>query len=100
MATTALREDYLGRNLVAPTVNSLDWLGRVTTATVDFMGRPLRRTLRVNSTAYSVVGTELAFVDGKKFTVTIGGTTAVAEPAAPAVNATVVDGTATLLRTK
>lgn len=100
MATTALREDYLGRDLQAPTVNSLDSLGIATTSTTDRLGRALRRTLRVNSTAYSVVGTELAFVDGKKFTVTVGGTTAASEPAAPAVGATVADGTATLLRTK
>jgi hypothetical protein len=100
MATTALREDYLGRDLVAPTVNSLDSLGRVTTSTVDFLGRPLRRTLRVNSTAYSTVGTELQFTGGEKFIVTIGGTTAAAPPSAPAVGATVVDGTATLLRQK
>lgn len=99
MATTAFREDYLGRDLQAPTVNSLDTLGVATTATVDRLGRSLRRTLRVNSTLYTV-GTELAFVDGKKFTVTVQGTTAAAEPGAPAVAATVTDGTATLLRTK
>ena len=99
MATTALREDYLGRDLQTPTSTSKDHIGRLTTATVDSTGRALRRTLRVNSTLYAI-NTELAFVDGKKFTVTVGGTTAVAEPAAPAVGATVADGGATLLRTK
>lgn len=99
MATTNFREDYLGRDLQAPTVNALDSLGRATTATVDSLGRALRRLLRANTTAVTL-GQELAFVDGKKFVVTIAGTTAAAEPAAPAVGATVVDGTATLLRQK
>ena len=99
MAVTNLREDYLGRDLTTPTVTSKDHLGRLTTATADLVGRLLKRALRVNSTAYAL-NTELAFVDGKKFVVTVAGTTAVAEPAAPAVNATVADGTATLRRTK
>jgi hypothetical protein len=47
MATTSFREDYLVRNLQAPTVNALDHLGRVTTATVDVLGRSLRRVVRV-----------------------------------------------------
>lgn len=99
MATTAFREDFLGRDLQAPTVASLDQLGVATTATVDRLGRALRRTLRVNSTAYTL-NTELAYVDGKKFTVTTAGTTAASEQAAPAVGATVADGTAVLTRTK
>lgn len=99
MATTALREDFLGRDLVAPTSASTDFIGRVTTSTVDSMGRALRRTLRVNSTAYSL-NTELAYVDGKKFIVSVAGTTTTVEQTAPAVGATVVDGTATLLRQK
>lgn len=99
MATTNFREDYLGRDLVAPTVNALDSLGRVTTATVDYLARPLRRILRANTTAVTL-GQELQFAGGTKYTVTVAGTTAASEPTAPAVNATVVDGTATLLRTK
>lgn len=99
MATTNFREDYIGRNLVAPTVNALDALGRATTSTADFLGRPLRRVLRANSTAYTL-NTELAFTGGEKFTVTVAGTTAASQPSAPAVGATVADGTATLLRQK
>ena len=44
MATTNFREDYLGRNLQAPTSNALDHPGRVTTATADALGRGLRRS--------------------------------------------------------
>ena len=99
MATTNFREDFLGRDLQAPTVNALDFLGRAVTATTGVMGRPLRRILRANTTAVTL-NQELAFVDGKKFTVTVAGTTAASEPTPPAVGATVADGTATLLRTK
>jgi hypothetical protein len=99
VATTTFREDYLGRDLQAPTVNALDSLGRVTTATVDFVGRSLRRVLRANTTAVTL-NQELQFAGGSKYIVTVAGTTAAAEPGAPAVGATVADGTATLLRQK
>jgi hypothetical protein len=99
MATTNFREDYIGRDLVAPTVNALDSLGRATTATADFLGRPLRRILRANTTAVTL-NQELQFTGGEKFIVTVAGTTAAGPPAAPAVGATVADGTATLLRQK
>lgn len=97
MATTTFREDYLGRDLQAPTVNALDYLGRATTATVDTLGRSLRRVLRANTTAVTL-GQELQFAGGTKYVVTVAGTTAASEPAPPAVGATVGDGTATLLR--
>lgn len=99
MATTSFREDYLGRDLQAPTVNALDHLGRATTATVDAIGRSLRRVLRANTTAVTL-NQELQFVGGTKYIVTVAGTTAASEPSAPAVGATVADGTATLLRQK
>jgi hypothetical protein len=40
----------------------------------------------------------LQFTGGEKFVVTIAGTTAASPPTAPAVGATVADGTATLRR--
>lgn len=99
MATTTFREDFLGRDLVAPTSNSLDSLGRVTTSTADFIGRPLRRVVRANTTAVTL-NQEIQFTGGEKFIVTVAGTTAASAPTAPAVGATVADGTATLLRQK
>ena len=99
MATTNFREDFIGRDLVSPTVTAADHVGRLTTATADYMGRPLRRILRANSTAVTL-NQELQFVAGTKYIVTVAGTTAVAEPTPPAVGATVADGTATLLRQK
>jgi hypothetical protein len=99
MATTNFREDFIGRDLVAPTSNARDAMGRLTTSTADFMGRPLRRVLRANTTAVTL-NQELQFTGGEKFIVTIAGTTAAAPPSAPAVGATVADGTATLRRQK
>jgi hypothetical protein len=73
MATSSFREDYLGRDLVAPTVNSLDALGRATASTVDFMGRPLRRIVRANTTAVTL-NQEIQFLTGgQKFIVTVAG---------------------------
>ena len=99
MATTSLREDYLGRDLVAPTSNSLDYLGRPTTSTADTLGRALRRLIRPISGAVTL-GQELQVTDGKKYIVTVAGTTGATDPTPPAVGATVADGTATLLRQK
>jgi hypothetical protein len=99
MATTTFRDDYLGRDLVAPTSNSLDYLGRVTTATVDFLGRPLRRVIRPVTGAVTL-NQEIAVTDGKEYIVTVAGTTGASDPTPPAVGATVADGTATLLRQK
>lgn len=99
MATTNYREDFLGRNLANPTTTAADFLGRLTTSTVDYSGRALRRILRANSTAVTQ-GQEIQFSGGEKFTVTVAGTTAASAPTAPVVGETVADGTATLLRTK
>lgn len=99
MATTTLREDFLGRDLQAPTVASLDYLGRATTSTVDSMGRALRRNVRANNTAVTL-GQEIQFTGGTKYTVKTAGTTAGSAPSVPAVGADVTDGTAVLTRTK
>ena len=61
---------------------------------VKLVGTP---DTRANSTAYPV-GRILTFDSGKKFRVTVAGTSAGSAPTAPAVGATVADGTATLLR--
>jgi hypothetical protein len=97
MATSAFREDFLGRDLTTPAVNALDHLGRTTTSTVDSLGRGLRRVLRPVSGAVTL-NQELQVADGKKYIVTIAGTTGASDPTPPAVGATVVDGTATLRR--
>lgn len=99
MATTIYREDYLGRDLVAPTSASLDFLSRATTSTLDTFGRTLRRNVRANDTAV-VQGQEIQFTGGTKYIVTEAGTTDSSAPEIPEVGEEVVDGTATLLRQK
>jgi len=99
MATSTLREDFLGRDLVTPTSASKDFLSRVTTSTVDSMGRALRRGVRANSTAVTL-GQEIQFTGGTKYVVKTAGTTAGSAPSIPAVGADVTDGTAVLTRTK
>lgn len=98
MATTTKRDDYLGRDIITPASAAKDYLGRDTTSTVDYLGRAMTRDLRVNSTAYGLSAL-IEFSGGEEFTVTTAGTTAVSAPTAPAVGATVADGTATLTRT-
>jgi hypothetical protein len=96
MATTNFREDWLGRDLVNPTGTALDYLGRTVTASTGYLGTPLRRIVRTNTTAVTT-GQELQFV-GEKFVVVTPGTTAASAPGAPAVGLTVADGSATLRR--
>lgn len=99
MATTSYREDYLGRDLVAPTSASLDFLSRATTSTVDSTGRALRRIVRANG-AVVTQGQEIQFTGGSKYVVKTAGTLAGSAPSVPAVAADVTDGTAVLTRTK
>lgn len=100
MATTTFRDDFLGREITAPTSNALDHLGRPTTSTVDFMGRSLRRTIRANSAVWTL-GQEIQYPDGSEYSVTTAGTAhASVTPATPAVGANVTDGTAVLRRTR
>jgi hypothetical protein len=98
MATTTSRDDYLGRDLVTPASASKDFLGRATTSSVDYLGRGLTRVVRANSTAYSL-GAFIEFTGGQEFTVTTAGTSGESQPTAPAIGATVNDGTAVLTRT-
>src|SRR4030095_6967687 len=100
MAKTTKREDYLGRDLQAPTSNSLDYLGRVTTSTTDSLGRSLRRDTRPVSGAVTLNQEIQSTAGGVKYIVTVAGTTGASDPTAPAVGATVADGTATYLRQK
>lgn len=99
-ATSVLRDDFAGRALVTPGTVSKDYLGRATTATTDFLGRSLRRTIR-SMALVTTLGQEIEYADGTEYTVTTAGTThATVAPASPAVGATVTDGTAVLTRTR
>ena len=99
MATSNLREDYLGRNLIDPTSNVKDYMGRIAASTTDYMGRTLRRIVRSNNMALTL-GQEIQFTGGTKYTVKVAGTAAGSPPSIPAVGADVTDGNATLTRTR
>jgi hypothetical protein len=98
MATTIFRRDHLMRNVVDPTGTAKDHLGRVTTSTVDHLGRAL--VVEVWAGTHAVVVGEYVQITstGIVYKVVASGTTAAGEPTAPAVGATVVSGTATLER--
>ena len=94
MATTTQKRDYMGRKLVTPGSNSLDFTGRATTSTADYTGRALIGATRANTTAY-VVGDLKEWSTGVLMQCTVAGTSAASEPAAPGHGNTVVDGTVT-----
>lgn len=99
MATTSLHEDFLGRDLTNEASNAVDFLGRATTSTTDFLGRPLQTGTWTATTAYTL-GTSVELSGGQELQVTVAGTSAASQPTAPAVGATVTDGTVTWRRTE
>lgn len=103
MATTTRKEDYLGRDLVNATPGTsqaTDSLGRAVSAgDVDFLGRPLTSKPHAISTVYTV-GTVVYLAGGAELTCEVAGTSGGVAPAAPALGATVVDGTVTWRRTE
>jgi hypothetical protein len=98
MATTTFRRDFLLRKILNPGTTATDYLGRLTTATLDASGRSL---VAIDFPATTVVALG-SYIDVPAsrivYKVTVGGTTAAAAPTAPGVGATVVSGTATLLQ--
>ena len=96
MATTIFRRDHLLRRILNPGTTATDFAGRLTTATLDSLGRALVAIDFPVSTAVTlgqfldVVATRIVYQ------VTVAGTTAAAAPTPPGVGATVVSGTATL----
>jgi hypothetical protein len=96
MATTTFRRDHLLRRILNPGTTATDYLGRLTTSTLDSSGRALVAIDFPVTTAVSlgqyldVVATRIVYL------VTVAGTTAGAAPTPPGVGATVVSGTATL----
>jgi hypothetical protein len=95
MATTIFRRDHLLRKVVDPTGTAKDFIGRVTTSTVDSNGRLLVGKVFAGTTAYTL-GEYIEVAGTTVYKVTVGGTTAAGAPTAPGYGATVVSGTATL----
>jgi hypothetical protein len=96
MATTTLRRDYLLRRLVNPASDSRDHLNRVTTATVDHLGRAIVARTWPGAVA-AVLGEYVDIVATRIVYQAIStGTYAAGDPTAPGVGNTVVSGTVTL----
>lgn len=95
MATTTFRRDFLWRKIVTPASNALDYVGRACTATVDYTGRALFAVPAPAVATAVTLGTRYEHSTGVVLEVTVAGTTAAGEPAAPGYNNTVVSGTAT-----
>ncbi len=96
MATTTLRRDFLLRRVVDPTGTAKDYLGRLTTATVDSDGRAL--VARDFPGAVSAVNGEYIDIPATRivYKVESTGTFGAAAPTAPGVGSTVVSGTVTM----
>lgn len=107
MATTTKLADYLGRALVNETPgtsDATDHLGRdVVTGDKDFVGRalvdePLYPPAAWEATTAYVVGDRVRLSGGAILEATEAGTSGASAPTAPAVGATVEDGTVTWRR--
>jgi uncharacterized membrane protein len=98
MATTTFRRDYLLRRVLNPGTTATDYLGKLTTATVDASGRNL---VAIDwPGAVSVTLGQLVDVPATRivYQCTVAGTAAAGAPTAPGVGNTVVSGTATFLQ--
>lgn len=103
MATSLKRRDFLLRSLANATPGTtdpaLDHLGRVNTATVDFMGRANTAPAWIAATVYAAGDLVTQVVTGKVLQATVGGTShATTAPVTPAYGATVVDTGVTWVR--
>lgn len=98
MASTVFRRDHLLRKIVTPTGTATDHIGRLTTTTADYLGRPMVSEVFAGTHAV-VLGEYNELAAGTPvFLVTVAGTTAAGAPTAPGPGNTVVSGTATYLQ--
>ena len=98
MATTTLRRDFLMRRVLNPGTTATDFLGRLTTSTLDSDGHAL--VARDFPVSGAVTLGEYIDIPATRivYQVTVAGTTAGAAPTAPGVGSTVVSNTATFLQ--
>jgi len=98
MATTTFRRDYLLRRVLNPGTTATDYLGKLTTATVDSNGRALVAIDWPGAVANAlndyvdIVATRIVYK------CVVAGTSAAGTPTAPGVGNTVVSGTTTWLQ--
>lgn len=103
MVTSLRKEDFLGRNLTNGTPGTTDpvrdYNGRITTATVDYLGRALTVAPWAAETAYALGAT--VWITGAELVCTTAGTSDEEAPAAPgSIGGTVVDATVTWTRSE
>ena len=96
MATTTFRRDHLLRRILNPGTTATDYLGRLTTSTLDSDGRAL--IARDFPSSGAVTLNEYLDVPASRivYQVTVAGTTAAGAPTPPGVGNTVVSNTATV----
>jgi hypothetical protein len=98
MATTIFRRDHLLRRILNPGTTATDYLGRLTTATLDSTGRALVAIDWPGAVANAlndyvdIVATRIVYK------CVAAGTSAAGTPTAPGVGNTVVSGTTTWLQ--
>ena len=98
MATTTFRRDFLLRRILNPGTTATDYMGRLTTSTLDSSGRNLIAidwpgAVPVNLGDYVDVPASRIV-----YRCTVAGTPAAGAPTPPGVGLTVVSGTATFLQ--
>jgi hypothetical protein len=98
MATTTFRRDFLLRRILNPGTTATDFLGRLTTSTLDSDGHALIAIDWPGAVANAlndyvdIVATRIVYK------CTVAGTSAAGTPTAPGVGNTVVSGTTTWLQ--
>jgi len=98
MATTIFRRDHLLRRVLNPGTTATDYLGRLTTSTLDSDGKALVAIDWPGAVAVTLG--QLVDIPATRivYQCTVAGTPAAGAPTAPGVGATVVSGTATFLQ--
>jgi len=98
MATTTFRRDYLLRRILNPGTTATDYLGRLTTATLDSSGRALVAIDWPGAVANALGDYVDIPATRIVYRCTVAGTSAAGTPTAPGVGSTVVSGTTTWLQ--
>jgi|GEM_PF-1565412 hypothetical protein len=98
MATTTFRRDYLLRRILNPGTTATDYLGRLTTSTLDSSGRALIAIDWPGAVANSLGDWVDVPASRIVYRCTVAGTSAAGAPTPPGVGSTVVSGTTTWLQ--
>jgi hypothetical protein len=98
MATTTFRRDFLLRRILNPGTTATDYLGRLTTSTLDSDGHALVAIDWPGAVAVALGDYVDIPATRIVYRCTVAGTPAAGAPTAPGVGSTVVSGTATFLQ--